>query len=461
MDLKAPPPSPIKDATEATFMADVIEASREVPVIVDFWAPWCGPCKTLAPALEKAVTEAKGKVRLVKIDVDQNQRIAAQMRVQSIPAVFAFVGGQPVDGFLGRAVAGADQGLRRPADRHVGRQRRDRGGARAGRGDARRGRGRGRGADLRGDPAEDEGNVAAIAGLARAHLALGDIERAREILALAPKGKANDPAIAAARAQIELAEASAGAGEAASSSPALERDPDDHQARYDLAMALVGKGDQRARSTRCSSCSGATASGTTARRRRSSSSCSTASAEERGGAEGPAAPELDDLRLTPGGGMGEVQPRRPAGDDPDLPAAGRAAAAARPAAAQHLRAALPRDARGHAEDPAPADRDDPAGACPRARAAAAAPDRLRRPGHRLPGDRGRALPDHPLRGQPLPRRRGAGGLRPYLRARGGLDELRARPRPGREGSGVRPRGVPRRARRGSSTPRSSRRTGTA
>ena len=105
MQMHATPPSPsqtpIKDATEATFMADVIEASMEVPVIVDFWAPWCGPCKTLGPALEKAVTEAKGKVRLVKVDVDQNQRIAAQMRVQSIPAVFAFVGGQPVDGFMG------------------------------------------------------------------------------------------------------------------------------------------------------------------------------------------------------------------------------------------------------------------------------------------------------------------------------------------------------------------------
>ncbi len=88
-------------------MADVIEASMEVPVIVDFWAPWCGPCKTLTPALEKAVTEAKGKVRLVKIDVDQNQRIAAQMRVQSIPAVFAFVGGQPVDGFMGAQSRGA------------------------------------------------------------------------------------------------------------------------------------------------------------------------------------------------------------------------------------------------------------------------------------------------------------------------------------------------------------------
>ena len=143
-------------------MADVIEASQEVPVIVDFWAPWCGPCKTLTPALEKAVTEAKGKVRLVKIDVDQNQRIAAQMRVQSIPAVFAFVGGQPVDGFMGAqspaqikafvdrliAMSGGNAGL----EEALG----------AGRGDAGRGRGRRRGADLRGDPGqEDEGNVAA------------------------------------------------------------------------------------------------------------------------------------------------------------------------------------------------------------------------------------------------------------------------------------------------------------
>ena len=105
MDLRAPaaapPPSPIKDGTDASFMADVIEASAEVPVIVDFWAPWCGPCKTLTPALEKAVTEAKGKVSLVKIDVDKNPRLAGQMRVQSIPAVFGFVDGQPVDGFMG------------------------------------------------------------------------------------------------------------------------------------------------------------------------------------------------------------------------------------------------------------------------------------------------------------------------------------------------------------------------
>ena len=245
MDLSATSkaPSPIKDVTEATFMADVIEASQEVPVIVDFWAPWCGPCKTLTPALEKAVTETKGKVRLVKVDVDQNQRIAAQMRVQSIPAVFAFVGGQPVDGFLGAqppaqikalidrliAMSGGNAGLEEAlalAEEMLGE------GAAA---DAAQ--------TFAAVLAEDDGNVAAIAGLARAHLALGEIERAREILALAPAAKANDAAVLAAKAQIELAEASAGAGDTSDLGAAVERNPDDHQARYDLAMALVGKGD--------------------------------------------------------------------------------------------------------------------------------------------------------------------------------------------------------------------------
>ena len=243
MDLKAPPPSPIKDGTEATFMADVIDASREVPVIVDFWAPWCGPCKTLGPALEKAVTEAKGKVRLVKIDVDQNQMIAAQMRVQSIPAVFAFVNGQPVDGFMG---AQAPAQIKAFVERLIQMS-----GGNAGLEEALEAAeemlAEGAAADAAQTFAailtEDEGNLAALAGLARAHLALGEFERAREILALAPKGKENDPAIAAARAQLELAEASAGAGDTAEFAAALERDPDDHQARYDLATALVGKGD--------------------------------------------------------------------------------------------------------------------------------------------------------------------------------------------------------------------------
>ncbi len=243
MDLQAPPPAPIKDGTEATFMADVIEASMEVPVIVDFWAPWCGPCKQLGPALEKAVTEAKGKVRLVKVDVDQNQRIAQQMRVQSIPAVFAFVGGQPVDGFMGAqtpaqikafverliAMSGGNAGL----EEAIGAAE-----EMLGQGDAA-----GAAEVFAAVLQEEEGNPAAIAGLARAHLALGDTNRAREILALVPKEKANDAAILAAQARIDLAEASADAGETGEIEARLAADPDDHQARYDLAMALVGKGD--------------------------------------------------------------------------------------------------------------------------------------------------------------------------------------------------------------------------
>ncbi|MFO1107390.1 MAG: thioredoxin [Amaricoccus sp.] len=245
MELKAAPAleNPIKDGSEATFMTDVIEASREVPVIVDFWATWCGPCKTLGPALEKAVTEAKGKVRLVKIDVDKNQRIAAQMRVQSIPAVFAFVDGQPVDGFMGAQPASQVKAF---IDRLV-----EMSGGNAGLeealGLAEEMLAEGAASDAAQTFAailsEDEGNVAALSGLARSHLALGDTEKARAILGLAPKGKETDPAILAARAQIELAEASADAGEAGELAAAVARDPSDHQARFDLALALIAKGD--------------------------------------------------------------------------------------------------------------------------------------------------------------------------------------------------------------------------
>ena len=243
MDLQAPPPAPIKDGTEATFMADVIEASMEVPVIVDFWAPWCGPCKQLGPAIEKAVTDAKGKVRLVKIDVDQNQRIAQQMRVQSIPAVFAFVGGQPVDGFMG---AQSPAQLKAFVDRLVAMSGGNAGLEEAlGAAEEMLGEGDATGAAevFAAILGEEEGNVAAIAGLARAHLALGETARAREILALAPKEKAGDAALLAAQAQIDLAEASADAGEVGELEARLAADPDDHQARYDLAMALIGKGD--------------------------------------------------------------------------------------------------------------------------------------------------------------------------------------------------------------------------
>jgi putative thioredoxin len=244
MQMQATPPTPVKDTTEATFMADVIDASSEVPVIVDFWAPWCGPCKTLTPLLEKAVADAKGKVRLVKIDVDQNQRIAQQMRVQSIPAVFGFVNGQPVDGFMGAqtagqirtfverliAMSGGNDGLEQAIEAAE---------AMLTEGDAA-----GAAETFAAILEEEEGNVAAVAGLARTYLALGDTVRAREILALAPKEKVGDPAILAAAAQIELAEASADAGEVGDLTARLEKDPEDHQARYDLALALIGKGDQ-------------------------------------------------------------------------------------------------------------------------------------------------------------------------------------------------------------------------
>lgn len=246
MDLKTAAPGKdalIKDGTDATFLADVVDASMNTPVIVDFWAPWCGPCKTLTPMLEKAVTEAKGKVKLVKIDVDRNQMVASQLRVQSIPAVFAFVGGQPVDGFMGAqsaaqiktfverliAAGGPDAGLEQALEM------------------AEQMLAEGAVADAAQTFAailgEEEGNVRALSGLARAHLALGEIERARAVLNLAPKGKENDPVIASVRAQIDLVEASAEAGEADELMAKLERDPNDHQARFDLALALVAEGD--------------------------------------------------------------------------------------------------------------------------------------------------------------------------------------------------------------------------
>jgi putative thioredoxin len=234
----------VKDATDATFTADVIEASRETPVIVDFWAPWCGPCKQLTPVLEEAVRAAKGAVKMVKVDIDQNQQIAAQLRVKSIPAVFAFSGGQPVDGFMG-ALPGSEikAFVKRLAD--MG--------------------GKGDGLDealaqaeemLEGGAAadaaqifaavlaEDAANARALGGLARAELAVGDIARARQTLEMAPPEIADDPAIAAARSAIELAEQTQDTGEEADLKARLEANPDDHQARYDLALALLAGKDR-------------------------------------------------------------------------------------------------------------------------------------------------------------------------------------------------------------------------
>jgi putative thioredoxin len=237
----------VKDATDASFMADVIEASRETPVIVDFWAPWCGPCKQLTPTLEAAVNAAGGAVKMVKIDIDQNQQIAGELRVQSIPAVFAFHDGQPVDGFMGAQTASQVQafvkkladlggGGGNPLDEALTQ--------------AEEMLETGAAADAAQIFAavlvEDAANPRALGGLARSELAVGDIARARQTLEMAPPEIADDPAIVSARSAVDLAEQIQDTGEEADLRARLETNPDDHQARYDLALALLAGKDNEA-----------------------------------------------------------------------------------------------------------------------------------------------------------------------------------------------------------------------
>jgi putative thioredoxin len=238
----APNSDVVKEGSDQGFMADVIEASRAQPVIVDFWAPWCGPCRQLGPPLEKAVRDAGGKVRLVKINIDEHPGVAGQLGVRSIPAVYAFDQGRPVDGFMG---AIPESQIKLFVDRLGGASMAeeieplleqaaeslklgDFGGA-----------AQSFAAALQIDPA----NTKAIAGMARVYLQSGDAEQARAILDMAPPEKANDADIAGVRAALDLTATANDAGDIAELERKSAGDPNDLQARYDLAEALSARGD--------------------------------------------------------------------------------------------------------------------------------------------------------------------------------------------------------------------------
>jgi len=234
----------IKETTTQTFMKDVIEESRRQPVLIDFWAEWCGPCRQLTPVLEKAVRAAKGKVKLVKMNIDQHPAIPGQMGIQSIPAVIAFVNGQPADGFMGAIpesqvnafIEKLTRGVPAAGEPSIAEILKE--------------------ADAllaEGDPAGaaqvyaealslDATNIAALAGLAKCYVTTGAVDQAKNTLAMVPESKRNETSVAAARAALEVAEQAKNLGPLADLEGKVLANPLDHQARFDLALALNGKG---------------------------------------------------------------------------------------------------------------------------------------------------------------------------------------------------------------------------
>jgi putative thioredoxin len=231
----------VKDTTTAGFRQDVIAESARQPVLVDFWAPWCGPCKQLGPILEKAVQAAKGKVKLVKMNIDEHPQIPGQLGIQSIPAVIAFQRGQPVDGFMG---AVPESQVKAFIERLVGPLGPSSVETLLAQADeaAKQGDIGGAAEAYAAALAQEEGNARALGGLARMQIESGALEEARRFLAMAPADKSDDPAISAARAALELAEQAANAGDLKGLEAAVAANPLDHQARFDLAAALNAKG---------------------------------------------------------------------------------------------------------------------------------------------------------------------------------------------------------------------------